>query len=99
MARLVISKAQLNSVQMQLAQNLGNCDIIFSIYDRLIPSANYKMAGTLQKSAQIMGMMNKYEILLSLRSFSSLFNLMIFFGISSYDSYFLVWSSYRKCSK
>eukprot|EP01128_Nolandella_sp_AFSM9_P006729 TRINITY_DN3528_c0_g1_i1.p1 TRINITY_DN3528_c0_g1~~TRINITY_DN3528_c0_g1_i1.p1 ORF type:complete len:249 (+),score=98.52 TRINITY_DN3528_c0_g1_i1:74-748(+) len=40
--RLTISKAQLSSVQMQLTQNL----------------ANYKMAGTLKKSAQIMGMMN-----------------------------------------
>jgi len=40
--RIAISKAQLNSVQMQLQQNL----------------ATYKMAGTLKKSTEIMGMMN-----------------------------------------
>jgi charged multivesicular body protein 3 len=40
--RIAISKAQLNSVQMQLAQNL----------------ATYKMAGTLKKSTEIMTMMN-----------------------------------------
>jgi len=40
--RIAMSKAQLNSVQMQLSQNL----------------ATYKMAGTLKKSADIMTMMN-----------------------------------------
>jgi charged multivesicular body protein 3 len=46
-------KAQINSVSMQLQQNLGRFFLFF-----LTPEATYKVAGAMKKSTEIMHMMN-----------------------------------------